>query len=102
MFPKYAPAKVKASSAGTDVWEATGARTVEVSAVFQDLADAPREREPGATWIRLIVEVYPSGESSLARVSFDAPARDGNGLGHGGTYAVHDTRLTGESTPVFT
>lgn len=86
------------TGAGTavGVWETTGARTADVTYVFQDLSEDPSVVEPGATTIRLTADVTSSGTIATATYASAARTLDGTVLDQGSPYDARGTRVTVE------
>lgn len=76
------------------VWQATGARSISATYVFQDLASDPAVVEPGVITIRLQADVTPSGNVLAARFTYDARTLDGVLVEHGGPDAAQGARVT--------
>jgi hypothetical protein len=81
-------------------WEATGARTAEVTAVFRSAPHTPMARVAGAAKIHMTVEVSPSGESIQARVTAATNVLSRTPLGHGGK-DMRGTRVVDEFETPF-
>jgi hypothetical protein len=62
---------------GIGTWEATGANTVNLTIVFQDIDDDPHVVEPGTSRYRISIEVDATGNTLTA--TGDLETRDASG-----------------------
>ncbi len=77
---------------GIGAWQATGARTVNLTIVFQDIDDDPDVAEPGTSTYRIAAEVDATGNEITA--TGDLEVRDATGA------SVRIEPFTGRATRV--
>jgi hypothetical protein len=85
---------------GLGVWQATGERTADLIAVYQDIDPDPAIAAPGTVTVRKSVEVDEAGNAFSGSLTVEVRIPDGT-IVFTASYAGRGTRLEVESTSPF-
>ena len=80
---------------GLGVWQATGARTADVTYIFQDIDPEPATTAPGTVTVRQAVTVDAAGDAFTAPLTVEVRLPDGTVV-FTAAYTARGTRMTVE------